>query len=102
MKTRNKETSLAAVLTYDLRGKNSRGWTIKKMRAVVRAVEKGVAVKRIAVAAKMSVSGTKNLIHELKKAASANYTLEKYHAAGRPFAYGRKVLAKKGEVTRTK
>ena len=72
-----------------------KGWTIEQAYKMVEFLKKNMKTdyKELAKLTGISTSGCQFMFKELKQAQAAGLTLEKYFAKGRPFRYGKKVLA---------
>lgn len=71
---------------------SKRGWDFKKARKLVSMLKQRRRIEDIAKQVGYSVVGIKAFIMELKRAAKAKYTLNKYFDKGRPLRPGKKVI----------
>lgn len=92
-KTRGKSTNLDFVAL--VQSNTKKGWTIDQAYKMVEYLKKNMKAdyKALSKITGISSSGCQFMFKEMKAANQAGMTLEQYFAKGRPFRYGKKVLA---------
>ena len=90
-KFNGKKTSLDFLMNISLLKEGKYG--LEMMRKIVGLLHDGKGIDEIAKEVDGARSSIRCIFNELKKAAEEKMTLEQYVKAGRPFRYGRKVVA---------
>lgn len=92
-KTRGKATKLDFISMVQCPTK--KGWTLDQAYKMADYLRKNMKTdfREISKLCGISTSGCQFMFKEMKAANQAGMTLEQYFAKGRPFRYGKKVLA---------